>query len=255
VNNENISVKINCLDKGFVEMVNSMGTDADIVRAARVSYDSKEHTEEDDNKLIDTLMMRGHTSPFEMCEFVFHCKMPIFVARQWVRHRTASINEKSLRYSEFSDEFYTPSGLPYYQEYIIKDNAHSSSCDYHNLTRDGVPKETARITLPVSAYTEWYWKCDLHNIFNFLRLRLHKSAQEEIRQYANAIAFFVKGVAPRAYKAFEKHVLYAVKFSRDDMKVLRNLIVPKAAISEYLNKLDMSYGDKVRFADKLNNIG
>ena len=193
---------IKCLDKGFVRLVDCMGGDDAIVQAARVSYGKGTSKVSQDRGLIRYLMRHRHTTPFEMVEFKFHCKMPIFVARQWVRHRTANINEYSLRYSEARDEFYYPD--PKHIEFqsalnmqgrmgevsddlkqkvqdYFKEISERSFEIYSELNNAGVARELARAILPVNLYTEWYWKNDLHNLLHFIGLRSDDHAQYEIR--------------------------------------------------------------------------
>jgi thymidylate synthase (FAD) len=228
------------LDHGFVRLVDYMGGDDRIVQSARVSYGAGTKTIRDDTKLINYLMRNDHTSPFEQVILTFHVKMPIFVARQWIRHRTARTNEISGRYSVLSDEFYIPKRLPLQR----KDNKQGSSEEslpkelsqellqqmqedqksvyehYKTLLESDVSREIARINLPLALYTEMYWQMDLHNLFHFLKLRLDQHAQYEIRRYAETIAEIVKKVAPIAWNAFEEYSLYARTFSRSELKQL-----------------------------------
>jgi thymidylate synthase (FAD) len=245
-----LDVKIPVLDRGFVRLVDYLGSDARIVQSARVSYGEGTTTVRRDKELIDYLMRHGHTSPFEQVVITVHAKMPIFVARQWVRHRTARINELSGRYSELVDEFYVPepervkpqdtfnrqssleeSDLPpeiqkKVVEIIARDQG-SAFASYREMLDDGVSRELARIDLPLSLYTEWYWQMDLHNLFHFLRLRLDEHAQWEIRQYADALARIAKAVAPLAYESFENHILYGANFSRTEIQALRDMLEGK----------------------------
>ena len=233
------------LDKGFVRLVDYMGSDARIVQAARVSYGEGTKTFREDKGLIDYLLRNQHTSPFEQVHLTFHCKMPIFVARQWVRHRTAKLNEISGRYSVMKDEFYVPE--PEAVAFQSTDNKQGRASDqvppevkakvrellengqkqafveYEALLEEGVARELARINLPLSLYTEWYWTMDLHNLFHFLALRLDAHAQLEIRVYAEAILKLVKAVAPVAVEAFENHLLGGVRFNRQELEALRQL--------------------------------
>ena len=204
---------IPCLDRGFIRLVDSMGSDDAIVQAARVSYGKGTRKVSQDRGLIRYLMRHRHTTPFEMVEFKFHAKMPIFVARQWVRHRTANINEYSLRYSEARDEFYipdekhilfqsklnkqgrsgeVPADLKKKVQDYFRDISDKSYTIYSELNDAGIARELARAILPVNIYTEWYWKNDLHNILHFLSLRMDPHAQYEIRIYAEAMAEIVK---------------------------------------------------------------
>jgi thymidylate synthase (FAD) len=223
--------RIDVLDHGFIRLVDSMPrlvdsdipcADVSIVQAARISYGQGSKGEEADKKLIDYLYRNKHSSPFEMVEFKFHTKMPIFVARQWVRHRTANINEISARYTELTNDYYVPDQWRA-QSLINKQgsddliwfqgpcrNRYKKAMElcletYHALLEQNVAREMARMVLPVSIYTEWYWKCDLHNILNFLRLRLHEHAQYEIRVYAEAMLKLIQPIVPWTIEAFKKY--------------------------------------------------
>jgi thymidylate synthase (FAD) len=236
---------IKCLNKGFVRLVDFMGDDGRIVQSARVSYGSGEKSPEEDKKLINYLMKNAHTSPFEQVVFTFHVKMPIFVARQWVRHRTARLNEISGRYSVMKDDFYLPeledvrpqskinkqsrdenSDIPDAEKELFLMNLVEDQSDlylhYSEAVDCGVAKEIARINLPLSLYTEMYWQIDLHNLFHFLRLRLDSHAQKEIRVYGEAMASIIKKIVPVAYEAFEEHILNSVKVSKSEYEELIN---------------------------------
>ena len=239
---------IKCLDKGFVRLVDSMGGDDAIVQAARVSYGQGTSKVSQDRGLIRYLMRHRHTTPFEMVEFKFHCKMPIFVARQWVRHRTANINEYSLRYSEARDEFYFPdpehiqfqsalnkqgrSGevpLELKQKVLdyFKKISKRSFTMYQELNEAGIARELARSLLPVNIYTEWYWKNDLHNLLHFIGLRSDSHAQYEIRVYSDAMAVSVKAVAPFAWEAYQDYVVHGMRFSRIEQNLLEKQLPPR----------------------------
>ena len=239
---------IKCLDKGFVRLVDSMGGDDAIVQAARVSYGQGTSKVSQDRGLIRYLMRHRHTTPFEMVEFKFHCKMPIFVARQWVRHRTANINEYSLRYSEARDEFYFPdpehiqfqsalnkqgrSGevpLELKQKVLdyFKKISKRSFTMYQELNEAGIARELARSLLPVNIYTEWYWKNDLHNLLHFIGLRSDSHAQYEIRVYSDAMAESVKAVAPFAWEAYQDYVVRGMRFSRIEQNLLEKQLPPR----------------------------
>ena len=239
---------IKCLDKGFVRLVDSMGGDDAIVQAARVSYGQGTSKISQDRGLIRYLMRHRHTTPFEMVEFKFHCKMPIFVARQWVRHRTANINEYSLRYSEARDEFYLPdpehiqfqsalnkqgrSGevpLDLKQKVLdyFKEISERSFIMYQELNEAGVARELARSLLPVNIYTEWYWKNDLHNLLHFIGLRSDSHAQYEIRVYSDAMSESVKAVAPFAWEAYQDYVVRGMRFSRIEQNLLEKQLPPR----------------------------
>jgi len=231
--------RIDCLDKGFVRLIDVMGDDAAIVQAARVSYGSGTKKVLEDRGLIRYLLRHAHTTPFEMVEFKFHVKLPIFVARQWIRHRTANVNEYSGRYSEMKDEFYTPNpndirpqsvlnkqgrseetlpdGIAEQAANAFKAGQDEAYAQYQEFLEQGIAREIARINLPVSNYTEWYWKIDLHNLFHFLRLRIDSHAQYEIRVFAEAIAELVKPFVPHAWEAFEDYVLNAHRMTAWDV--------------------------------------
>jgi len=259
-NNSISKETIPCLDKGFIRLVDSMGTDDSIVQAARVSYGKGTKKLSQDRGLIRYLMRHKHTTPFEMVEFKFHAKMPIFVARQWVRHRTATINEYSLRYSEVRDDFYIPNiDDIHFQSTINKQGrAETAVSDelknrvishfeeiskrsfelYSEMNEVGIARELARAILPVNFYTEWYWKNDLHNTFHFLRLRMDSHAQYEIRVYANAMAEIIQKIVPVAFEAFEDYVLNGLDFSISDKNIFqRNL--PERVIADLLD--DVNY--------------
>jgi thymidylate synthase (FAD) len=233
------------LDKGFVRLVDYMGSDARIVQSARVSYGSGTKTVREDQGLINYLIKNLHTSPLEQVELTFHIKAPLFVVAQWVRHRMASINSMSARYSVMKDEFYLPTpeqirsqsnknkqvgeGILEVEiaqkafEQITADAAHAYST-YEALLEDSVCREQARMVLPQNLYTQFYWKQDLHNLFHFLRLRMDWHAQEEIRAYAKVMATMAQAVAPMAYAAFEENILHAVRLSRKEAEVVRALL-------------------------------
>jgi len=237
---------IKCLDHGFVRLVDVMGDDSSIVQAARVSYGKGTKSVNEDRALIRHLMRHRHTSPFEMVAFKFHVKLPIFVARQWIRHRTANVNEYSGRYSEMRDEFYTPEPeqirhqsavnkqgrsnvqLPNETAQAIADmfvKTQKNLFDEYSWTlQQDTAREIARINLPLSTYTEWYWKIDLHNLFHFLRLRLAPDAQYEIRVYGEAIGSIIKPIVPLAYEAFEDFTLNSMTFSSKELAYLRDIL-------------------------------
>ncbi len=250
---------IKCLDKGFVRLVDSMGGDDAIVQSARVSYGKGTSKLSQDRGLIRYLMRHRHTTPFEMVEFKFHCKMPIFVARQWVRHRTANINEYSLRYSEARDEFYFPD--PNHIEFqsavnkqgrmgevdiklkkkvqaYFKEISDRSFEIYSELNEAGVARELARAILPVNLYTEWYWKNDLHNLLHFIGLRSDGHAQYEIRVFSDAMASYVKKVAPFAWEAYQDYVVKGMRFSKIEQSILEQKL-PKRVLSDIQE--DISY--------------
>ena len=250
---------IKCLDKGFVRLVDSMGGDDAIVQSARVSYGKGTSKVSQDRGLIRYLMRHRHTTPFEMVEFKFHCKMPIFVARQWVRHRTANINEYSLRYSEARDEFYFPDpdhiefqstlnkqgrmgevdeDLKKKVQAYFKEISDRSFEIYCELNEAGVARELARAILPVNLYTEWYWKNDLHNLLHFIGLRSDGHAQYEIRVFSDAMATYVKQVAPFAWEAYQDYVVNGMSFSKIEQSILERKL-PERVLNDILE--DISY--------------
>jgi thymidylate synthase (FAD) len=234
------------LDKGFVRLVDYLGGDQRIVQAARVSYGEGTKSYRKDAALIDYLLRHEHTSPFEQVILTFHTKMPVFVARQWIRHRTARLNEISGRYSVMKDEFYVPAPgdlalqsddnkqgrssepMPADQAGDIRDRMAADQAAafqaYTGLLDEGLARELARINLPLSLYTEWYWQIDLHNLFHFLRLRMDPHAQREIRVYAETMFTIAKTVAPAACASFENHLLGAVRFSGSEFQALQRIL-------------------------------
>lgn len=247
------------LDHGFVRLVDYMGNDEAIVQAARVSYGTGTKKGSTTEGLIRYLMRHHHSTPFEMCEAKFHVKLPVFVARQWIRHRTANVNEYSARYSILDREFYIPSDENIqpqslenkqgrdgsYSEIqlrnirlLLEDSAEGAYRDYETLHTQGelpdsdvedmpgygLARETARMVLPTNIYTQWYWKVDLHNLMHFLRLRADSHAQYEIRVYADAIFDTVRHWVPIAAKAFEDYRMNAETFSAQEMELIRDLL-------------------------------
>lgn len=219
------------LDHGFIRLVDHMGNDASIVQAARVSTGQGTKTPEQDAKLIDYLMRNAHTSPFEAVTLKVHVKCPIFVARQWMRHRTWSYNEVSARYTEMPEEFYIPEAANIKQQDVTNRQGGSErlnwvdagsaeheiniTCQecyeaYRRLLGLGVSREQARMVLPVALYTEFYATVNLHNLFNFLRLRLDPHAQWEIRQYAEVLHEIARVIAPVATESFDKYILQRI---------------------------------------------
>ena len=262
------------LDKGFVKLVDYMGSDAAIVQAARVSYGEGTKTIREDRGLIRYLLRQGHSSPFEMVQTKWHIKTPIFVARQWLRHRTASVNELSRRYSEATDEFYIPEDSRIQSQstnnkqgsgeelssdikdifYDELDNVYTTTFNsYDKLNKLGVARELGRITLPVSLYTEFYWSMNLRNLFHFLKLRLDNHAQYEIRVYAEAIYKRIKELFPLACEAFDDYIVGGKTFSKQEMGILRQLIdasmLPELESSNLLTVL--STGERQEFLSKL----
>jgi len=234
------------LDHGFVALIDYMGSDEDIERAARVSYGFGTRKRSQTRGLLRHLHRHGHTTPSEMVELKFHCCMPIFVARQWIRHRTANVNEMSGRYSLVPMLFYTPpdeqlqaqstqnrqgragqplaAGLRDHAKQRWQDSRANASATYDWLTSHEVARELARIDLPLSTYTQWYWKIDLHNLLHFLTLRVDAHAQWEIQQYGRVMAGMLKRVAPLSYEAWIDYDLCGARFSRMELDALRELL-------------------------------
>ena len=237
-------------DHGFVALVDAMprlvpeGQTADsaIVQAARVSYGDGTKKVNEDRGLIRYLLRHRHTTPFEMIEFKFHVAMPIFIARQWIRHRTANVNEYSARYSIVQDRFYRPSIENVRKQSTTNRQGGDEAIDvgtaedflklledsealyerYLGLTEQGVAREIARAALPVSVYTEWYWKCDLHNILHFLSLRMDPHAQIEIQDYATAMYDLIRGIVPVTCEAFEDYKTGAMHLTRLEVEAIRS---------------------------------
>ena len=252
------------LDHGFVRAVDYMGDDAAIVQAARVSYGKGTKAARDDRGLIRYLMRHWHSTPFEMCEIKLHVKLPIFVARQWIRHRTANVNEISARYSILDREFYTPAPEHLAAQAthnrqgrgdvlegdeaetalrILREDGVRAFDQYEALLNDregepidpekqGLARELARMTLPLSAYTQWYWKTDLHNLFHFIRLRADDHAQYEIRVYADAIAELVKAWVPLAFEAFEDYRATGAHLSGPALAAVKRMLAGEAVTQE-----------------------
>ncbi|MBN8828000.1 MAG: FAD-dependent thymidylate synthase [Sphingobacteriia bacterium] len=245
------------LDHGFVRVIDYMGDDSAIVQAARVSYGKGTKKINEDAGLINYLMRHKHTTPFEMCDIKLHVKLPFFVARQWIRHRTASVNEYSARYSILNNEFYIPEMdhmaaqsasnrqgrdklLPSdlaqkFRELLIEDSERCyknyelmlNQDDQGNTideTRDGLARELARMNLTLNYYTEWYWKTNLHNLLHFIRLRADSHAQYEIRVYAEVIADIVQKWVPHTFNAFDEYAVNSYNISRTGLDVVRKML-------------------------------
>lgn len=264
---EILDVEFPVLDKGFIRLVDYMGGDSRIVQSARVSYGEGTKTVREDGALIDYLLRHQHTSPFEQVILTFHIKLPIFIARQWIRHRTARVNEISGRYSIMKNDCYVPAldniayqstdnkqgrsdeVIPEAQAKEVQDILIHQQDDafdgYTELISKNIARELARINLPLSTYTEWYWQIDLHNLFHFLRLRCDSHAQMEIRVYAEKILEICKKVAPLATESFEKHIKNGISFSAEEMTAIRNLY----------NGKDLGLSGKAleRFTEKINS--
>ena len=245
------------LDHGFVRIIDYMGDDAAIVQAARVSYGKGTTKVSDDAGLLNYLLRHRHSTPFEMCEIKYHIKLPIFIARQWIRHRTANVNEYSARYSVLDREFYIPDQVNLATQSksnrqgrgevlegkeaaavldLLRDDAENNYNHYVEMlnedesghiideTRDGLSRELARMNLTLNTYTQWYWKIDLHNLLHFLSLRADEHAQYEIRVYAEAIMETVKRWCPITYDAFIDHRINSVTLSGKAIQVIKKMI-------------------------------
>ena len=245
------------LDHGFIRVIDYMGDDAAIVQAARVSYGRGTRRTSEDQGLINYLMRHRHTTPFEMCEIKYHVKLPIFVARQWIRHRTANVNEYSARYSILDNEFYIPApehlaaqaatnrqGRERVLEgaaarrvlELLRRDAERAYAGYAELLnedasgapvdpdRPGLARELARINLSLGFYTQWYWKTDLHNLMHFLSLRGDPHAQYEIRAYAEAMLGTLARWVPMTYAAFLEYRMNAALISASGLAVIRRLL-------------------------------
>ncbi len=245
------------LDHGFIRVIDYMGDDAAICQAARVSYGKGTKSVQNDEGLIRYLMRHWHSTPFEMCEVKLHVKLPVFVARQWIRHRTANVNEYSARYSILDREFYIPQPDALAAQStsnnqgrgdvldgkeaervleILKSDAGRAYDHYEEMLgqdgQKGLARELARMNLPANIYTQWYWKVDLHNLFHFLRLRADAHAQMEIRVYADAICEVVRDWVPAAYTAFEDYRLGGAQFSADGVAVLKRMLAGETVTQE-----------------------
>ncbi|MBC6439213.1 MAG: FAD-dependent thymidylate synthase [Rhodospirillales bacterium] len=250
------------LDRGFVRVIDYMGDDAAIVQAARVSYGCGTKSVRNDAGLIGYLMRHRHSTPFEMCEIKYHVKLPVFVARQWIRHRTANVNEYSARYSILDREFYIPAPDQLAAQSVsnrqgrgdvlqgdeaqwvldtLRRDAEQTYGHYETMLnegddadpdRQGLARELARMNLPLNLYTQWYWKIDLHNLFHFLALRIDPHAQYEIRVYAEAMLETVKAWVPLAYEAFVENRLGGAVLTAGQLAVLRRLLKGEAVTQE-----------------------
>lgn len=245
------------LDHGLVRVIDYMGDDAAITQAARVSYGRGTKAVSNDEGLIRYLMRHWHSTPFEMCEVKFHVKLPVFVARQWIRHRTANVNEYSARYSILDREFYIPAPEHLAAQSTVNNQGRGEllegdeaarvldllredamrSYDHYEamLSQDGqkgLARELARMNLPANVYTQWYWKVDLHNLFHFLRLRADAHAQYEIRVYAETMCRIVKDWVPLAYAAFEDYRMGGATLSAKAVDVVRRRLSGETVTQE-----------------------
>jgi thymidylate synthase (FAD) len=264
------------LDHGFVRVIDYMGDDAAVVQAARVSYGRGTKRVSEDAGLIRYLMRHRHTTPFEMCEVKFHVKLPIFIARQWIRHRTANVNEYSARYSILDREFYIPApehlasqssinrqgrgdvlsgpeaeevlellradATRNYDHYVLmlNEGADGSPAD---PGRQGLARELARMNLTLNAYTQWYWKTNLHNLLHFLSLRADAHAQYEIRAYADTMLAIVKAWVPQTHAAFVDYRLGGVTFSAGMLSVLRRMLEGEPVVQEVSGLSKREWGE------------
>lgn len=260
-------------NEGFVGLIECMGSDESIEQSARVSYSKGTRKVSDTRNLLRYLINHKHTSPAEQASVRFHVKLPIFIARQWVRHRTAKLNEMSLRYSEASDDFYIPSDdyikkqsknnkqgrdgdlspedLIKFRD-ILQQNNTDSYNRYKQAVDMGVARELSRVMLPVNLYTEWYWKIDLHNFMHFSKLRMDSHAQMEIRDYASAMFGMVKQKFPILTEAFEDYSLNAVNFSAGEMRMLRSGH-SIGDLSRHYESYGLSKREFEEYCNKLNN--
>jgi thymidylate synthase (FAD) len=262
------------LDHGFVRVIDYMGDDAAICQAARVSYGKGTKSVQNDEGLIRYLMRHWHSTPFEMCEIKLHVKLPVFVARQWIRHRTANVNEYSARYSILDREFYIPAPEHVAAQSVVNNQGRGdiltgeeaarvleilkadSARAYDNyesmISQDGqqgLARELARMNLPANIYTQWYWKVDLHNLLHFLRLRADAHAQYEIRIYAEEICKIVADWVPFAYRAFEDYRMGGATLSSGALDCVRRMIKGEEVTQE---NSGMSAGEWREFQTVLN---
>ena len=271
------------LDHGFVRVIDYMGDDAAIVQAARVSYGKGTKKTSEDRGLINYLLRHRHNTPFEMCEIKFHIKLPIFVARQWIRHRTANVNEYSARYSIMDKEFYMPAAehlaaqsvinnqgrgkvlegaeaaralellkrdaLQCYDTYqeLLNEDAQGNIVDE---SRSGLARELARMNLPVNFYTQWYWKIDLSNLMHFLSLRADHHSQYEIRAYADVILDVLKKWVPIAYEAFMAYRKNGVHLSSKGMEVIKALIAGKNPTAQSSGMSQREWGELMKILEQ-----
>ncbi len=266
------------LDHGFIRVIDYMGDDSSVVQAARVSYGKGTKKLNQDKNLINYLISHRHSTPFEMNEIKFHIKLPIFVARQWIRHRTANVNEYSARYSILDKEFYLPknqdlkpqskinnqgrSGELSLEEVnlyskILKENSTKSFENYSillnedensntlDLKKRGLARELSRMTLPLNAYTQWYWKIDLHNLMHFLSLRFDTHAQYEIRVYADVMMKILKKWVPLTYDSFVSNRLDSLTISSHGIEYLKSLIHGKKKGSKNISKRELENIKKI----------
>jgi thymidylate synthase (FAD) len=271
------------LDHGFVRVIDYMGDDGAIVQAARVSYGRGTRKVSEDKGLIAYLMRHRHTTPFEMCEIKYHIKLPIFVARQWIRHRTANVNEYSARYSILDKEFYMPAADQLASQSndnrqgrgnvlegdeaarvldLLRDDANRSYDHYAEMlnenpdgsqrdpARDGLARELARMNLSLNYYTQWYWKTDLHNLLRFLSLRADSHAQYEIRVYADVMLETLERWVPLAYAAFMEYEHGGVRLSATALEVVKRMIAGETIEQENSNLSKREWRELIAILDK-----
>lgn len=267
------------LDHGFVRVVDYMGDDNAVVQAARVSYGKGTKKVNQDRGLIRYLMRHWHTTPFEMCEIKFHVKLPIFIARQWIRHRTANVNEYSARYSVLDKEFYIPETQHLAPQSsanhqgrseealsedetarvldILKQDAAQTYGHYEEMmnedregnvldeSRQGLARELARMNLTLNTYTQWYWKIDLHNLLHFLFLRADSHAQYEIRAYADIMAELTQRWVPHTYEAFDDYRVHGAHLSKDALEAVKRMISGEDVNEETSNMTKREWNELV----------
>ncbi len=262
------NTEIKVLDKGFVRLVDFMGSDKSIVEAARVSYGKDTKKSRDDAGLISYLVENKHTTPLEMVEFKFHIKMPMFIARQMMRHRTANVNEYSARYSVMEKDFYIPEANRIMgQDNVNKQgsagelseidkaeflqhlyaNCNSAYESYERALKIGVSRELARMMLPANIYTQFYWKIDLHNLLHFLKLRNHSHAQWEIQEYARAIEDYVSKICPIAYQAYQKFNKDSLTLTHKELIGLKNNVDLNLVTNKRRANMIQTFFDERRF--------
>lgn len=258
------------LDHGFIRVIDYMGDDSSVVQAARVSYGTGTEAVQSDTGLINYLLRHDHTTPFEMCEIKLHVKLPVFVARQWIRHRMANINEYSARYSILDREFYIPEAenlavqstdnkqgrgevlspeqAREVQQWLLRE-ANSAYDAYLDVIKPvengghyGLARELARMNLPTNIYTQWYWKTDLHNLMRFMRLRADSHAQKEIRVYAEMIERIVAEWTPATFEAYQNYIKDVMKFSSKELEALALIMNTEQGriMINVLKKMDVS---------------
>lgn len=260
------------LDHGYIGIARVDGSDKWVTIAARTSYrdEAEKFSEAENCNLVEYLIANKHNTPVEFCGAVVYAVMPIFVARQWVRHRTASINEESLRYVEARNQFYVPDvsrmqkkstnskqgsspelidGADYYNEAMRKQNEQAFLI-YRKLLAQGLAPELARTVLPLSTYTAWYWQANLHNILHFLLLRMDPHAQYEVRVYADAMYEMLKCQFPMVFKAWENHVLKSVSFSAEEQLLVRRILEEGSLVDCGWSKRKLT-----AFAEKVRKLG